>query len=61
MGMQGDIARESETRFLCEKLVQKIELNPVEAKVLKEFGIEMLENLPNIPDWAREYYKLFRS
>jgi hypothetical protein len=61
MSLQGDMAREDETQFLCKKLVEKIEKYPEAAKALKEVGIEMLSCLPNIPEWARKYYQLFRK
>lgn len=61
MGLMGDMARESETQFLCKKLAEKIEKYPKAAKALKEVGIEMLNDLPNTPEWAYRYYKLFRE
>lgn len=61
MSIQGDIAREDETQFLCKKLLEKIKKYPEAAKALKEVGVEMLSNLPNIPEWTHKYYQLFRE
>lgn len=66
MGMQSDITRENVVQFLCEKLAEKIKIedhqqNLETAKALKDFGIVMLQMLPNIPAWAISYFKLFRS
>lgn len=64
MGMFGDMARDDETQFYCRKVVEKIEKyrqHPEAVKALKELGIEMLDTLPNIPEWARKYYQLFRE
>lgn len=63
MGILGDMAREGKTQFLCEKLAEKIGKygeHPEAVKALKEVGIEMLDTLPNIPEWANKYYQLFR-
>lgn len=59
MSIQGDIARENTTQFLCKKLAEKIERYPEAAYALKEVGIEMLDELPSIPEWAQKYYQLF--
>jgi len=61
MSIQGDAAKEGMTQFLCNKLVGKIERYPEATKALKEVGIEILDNLPNIPEWANKYYKIFRA
>lgn len=61
MSMMGDIARENAAQFLCQKIVEKIEKYPTAEKALKETGIEVLAMLPNIPDWARHYYKIFNN
>lgn len=59
MSIHGDIARENDVQFFCEKIAEKIEKYPEAAKVLKELGAEMLNILPNIPKWANKYYNLF--
>lgn len=61
MGIVSDMAREDLTRFLCKKLVEKIEKYPEAAEALREVGNEMLEDLPNVPEWALKYYRLFRE
>jgi hypothetical protein len=61
MGMQGEAAIESMTQFLCKKLEEKIEKYPEATKALKEVGTEILNDLPNIPEWTGKYYQLFRE
>lgn len=61
MSMQGDWAREDMTQVICKKLKEKIEKYPEATSALKEIGIEMLDLLPNTPEWTHNYYKLFRG
>jgi len=61
MSMMGDMAREDEIQCLCKRLVEKIGKYPETKVALKELGIEELNTLPNIPEWARQYYRLFSS
>lgn len=61
MSMISDMTRESDAEFLCQKIVEKIEKYPEAEKALKEIGIEWLDGLPNIPQWANHYYNLFRN
>lgn len=64
MGFLGDMAREGATQFYCQKVVEKIEKYQQYSeavKALKELGIEMLNTLPNVPEWTDKYYKIFRS
>lgn len=61
MSIQGDLAREDLTEFVCRKLKEKVKKYPEAASALKELGIEMLDLLPNSPEWACDYYKFFRS
>lgn len=61
MSMQGDWAREDMIQVLCKKLMEKMEKHPKATPALKEIGIEMLDLLPNIPEWADNYYNFFRK
>jgi hypothetical protein len=61
MSIQGDIIRENDVQFCCKKLAEKIQKYPEAIKALKEMGREMLEILPNIPEWAHMYLQLFRE
>jgi hypothetical protein len=61
MSLQGELAGESTIEFLCKKLKEKIKKYPRAAKALKEVGIEMLDSLPNIPEWANKDYRFFRK
>ena len=61
MSMQGDNAREDLTKIICEKLREKIKKHPEATNALKEIGVEMLNELPNIPEWAWGYRKFFRE
>ena len=61
MGIISDAQDESFTRFLCELLVTKTKKYPEASIALKEIGIELLNDLPTVPDWVDKYYKIFRS
>lgn len=61
MSIIGDMVRESDAQFLCEKIVEKIKKYPEAEKALKEIGIEFLDELPTIPKWARHYYNIFNN
>lgn len=64
MGLQGEIATENTIQFVVEKIREKIEQHkdhPETVKTLKELGIEVLDSLPRIPEWAQAHYKLFRE
>lgn len=64
MGLTDDIARESLTEQLCREVVKKIAQyseNPETVKALQELGREMLDTLPDAPEWAEQYYRLFRQ
>jgi hypothetical protein len=60
MSMQGDWAREDITQIICKKLKEKMEKYPASTPALKEIGNEMLNLLPNVPDWADDFHQLFR-
>ena len=60
MGLQGDIARESDAQWFCEKIEEQMKKYPEATKALKELGIEALNILSYTPEWADKYYKLFR-
>lgn len=63
MSMQGDVARENDVRYLAEMVSKKIDenaKNPDVVSILKAVGREILDILPNVPDWARPYVEKFR-
>jgi len=63
MSMLGDIARETDARYLAEVVSKMIDENtksPDVVSALKEVGRAVLNILPNIPDWARSYLEKFR-
>jgi hypothetical protein len=61
MSIGGDYAREDSVQFFCQQIAKKIKKYPDSAKALKELGLEALMTLPNAPEWANEYFRLFRE
>jgi hypothetical protein len=59
MGLQSDIAHENDVKFFCQKLAEKLKQHPEAAQPLKELGREIIETLPNRPEWVYQYIKLF--
>ena len=57
----GGIVRENYVQFSCEKIEKQIKKHPESAVALKELGLETLKTLPNVPEWAQKYYKLFQE
>ena len=58
------IGAENAIKWVAQKIKEKIEKNkdfPEAVRVLKELGREAIDSLPNVPEWANEYLKLFRD
>jgi len=60
MSMLGNIVRENDVQFFCQKIAAKIGERPEATQALKELGREILEVLPKTPKWSYEYHDLFR-
>jgi hypothetical protein len=63
MSIQGDAAREDAAQFFCKIIKEKIvehQKSKETIGVLKEVGKKVLDELlNNVPEWSREYYRLF--
>lgn len=63
MSLQGDIARETDVLYMAEVISKEIDENAKNHDVvciLKKLGRKVLDILPNVPDWARQYHEKFR-
>lgn len=59
MSMQGDMAREDLIKDYCRQLKEHLTMYPGASEALKHLGRIYLDDLPNVPEWAREYVELF--